>query len=1303
MYGIETRKTSGVVGCFGPRADFSFNWLTLNFLYVADHKNEVKVLKAEYKRRSLLKPLSWFNSIQLPLEDVYTRLKICSRRKTDFRLENNVVDLCDIFESFAKGEDTMTLVEGSPGIGKTTFCLKVAYDWAKEKPGKENLDVLHRLEFVLLLKCRDIEGDLMEAITGQLLPKDMDPKAKDEFIDYIKDTHNQEKILIILDGLDELPEKSKDHVDKLLNRRILPFCYVLATCRQERGISVRAEFSFDVLLQIEGFTKENAFKYIAKHFENVCPEQAVSVEKLIQEIKENPSLHALCTNPLNVLLLCVVFEDHEEKLPSSRTKLYQIIVHCLLRRYCAKHNMKASDDDSALEQQFQESILVLGQLALECLLTDRHCFPEAELVKFESLNKDLVVRFLGLVFKEASLKKIKPQHEYHYLHKTFQEYLAALYLVHLLLKEQISVFERFELQFRDVVTKYRQVFLFVVGVLDKEASVLFRQMGEVLLSDWDWLECREDEATFFIESFTESGNAEQMAVTLCTYIPFPQDIEIDNSFYSYPEKNVLSVLKTCKTFSQLQLPLSLSLLGADSLEDDEVDTFKDVLVSCLPFEVVNISGNEMTTSLATALCEGLYEANSTLKCFSLGVLHSIPAHVAEIIGKGLAVNQTLTTVIFTLTAEWGEAWACALEKGLSAETPLASVVLKIDGSMSDSAIRALVKVLLNKSLLSFTLIVMGEIQDSLASAVSEGLAAVTVLESFTLVVFGKITSQGAFSLQSGFLQNHSLHSLVVRVHGELPNNWTRVVQNVFSSKKSLIRCDFHPNPISQFTDDQINPLNTIVLDKGFISDHSLTLNLWGELNCVGAEALGKVLEESSLSTLTLNVQGKLADGVAHCLAKYLEPHKTLSSVTVNTWCELTEEGRAVLQGVSKTQIHSFASDYKNKPSQDSFTQSHIHSVIGPSELRAIFDNAKESQARTLNLTINNHSDIGEDWAHGLSDGLAKNPSLITLTLTINNFSDASEDWAHGLSDGLAKNTSVTALHLFVNNFSGMSGKWGFTLGNVLAKFSSLNELSLLVADHSTSEFEGNLANSLLMNTSLTTLTITINCGMVTSFWKGLGDCLKQCASLTTLTLTINNFSDVSRDWADQLDIDLANSTSITTLNLVVNNYCEMWGTWGDWLSGCLAENASLTTLSLTFNNYSQCNDDSSGEWADGLANGLANNASVTTLCLAISDYNNTNGEWAYRLSEAWVDNTSLRTLALRVNNVACSEVRGDWLQGLLNRLSKSESLATLKFTVNNQGAVGGNIACNFDLNNCLAKCQSLTSLDVTVSLYGVAD
>ena len=1233
---------------------------------------------------------------------MYTRLKIVSRRKADFRLESNVVNMSDLFESFEKGEDTMTLVEGSPGIGKTTLCLKIAYDWAKGNKFK-----LPQFEFVLLLKCRDIDGDIMKAINEQLLPEDMNGKARKKLIDYIKNTKNQEKILILLDGLDELPQKSKDDVDKLLRRRILPFCYVLATCRQERGVSVRREFDFDLLLQIEGFTDKDAFEYIKKHFGNVCPEQPLIGEKLIEEIKENESLQALHTNPLNLLLLCVVFEDYEGKLPSSRTKLYQIIVRCLLRRYCAKQNVKPPENDDTLEMQFKESLLALGQLAWKGLLEERHSFCEEELRNLESITEGLVARFLGLVFKEASLKKLNPQHIYYFLHKTFQEYLAASYLVHMLQGEQRNVFEQFRLEFDDIVTKYRQVFLFVSGILDEEASVLCRQIGKELKSDWDWLECREEEATFFTESFSESRNPEKMAVTLCSFLPFPQNIEIVNSFDCYPE-NLVYVLKACKSFSQLQQPVGLTVRSADSLEDDEVDTIRDALVSCLPLEMLNISGHEMTTAIATALYEGL-SANETLTQFSLDVLHSIPSDVADIIGKGLAASKTLTTVFFTLREEWGEAWARALEKGLSADTPLTSVLLTIDGVMSDTVMQALFRLFLNKSLNSLSLIIQGEMQNSLASVVSRGLATTTTVEFFSLVVVGELSEYGAISLENGFLKNHSLTSLIVKVYGELPKNWTAVVQNVYLSKESLMWCDFHPNPISKLAETQINHLHPVLLDNRFISDHSLTLNLWGELCCAGAESLSHVLRSSTLSKLTLNVHGKLADDVANCFARHLKPHKTLSSVAVNIWSELTEEGRAAFQDLSNnSQIHSFALNFQNQTLEGSFCEGLDHSVRCPFELITLFRKVKKCQTEKLCLTIDNHSGTSEEWAHCLNDGLAENSSLTSLILTINNFSDASEDWAHGLSNSLAENSSLTMLTLTINSFSDMSGKWGLSLGDGLTKFVSLTELSLTINDHSKiSEFQGNLADSLAKNNSLSTLRITVNCSNKTTFWRGLGDCLRQTVSLTTLCLTVNSYSDMSGDWADGLDVGFAKNTSITTLNLVVNNYMysdDMWGIWGQWLRGGLAGNTSLTTLSLKFNNYHYFYD-MSHEWTGGLADGLVNNKSLTTLCLTISGYGNasTFGDWACRLGDALAKNTSLTALTLTVNIVANSEVNECWLQVLFDRLSKSESLTTLRFIVNNKDLDGKNLKCSYDLSKSLAKCRSLTSLDLTASLYGEAE
>ena len=482
----------------------------------------MKLLRAEYNRRAQLRPLFWVNPMQLPLEKVYTGLNIVVRQRggnqgeterwsnviwaKDSRRDKirakaraNKVNPCDVFGMLKENKDVMTIVEGGPGIGKTTFCLKLAYEWANQSSSAARFP---EFELVLLLKCRNIYGDLTEAVTEQLFPKDMSKDAREELLRFLEDIENQERVLIILDGLDELAEKSKHYVDELLHRKRWACCYVLATTRQEKGIEVRKQpdFVFNLFLQIEGFTKKNSYKYIERHFKIAGPEHSSKGEKLIKEIKKNALLQDLQTNPLNLLLLCVVYEDHEGELPSSRTDLYHVIVECLLRRYCAKHDVKASKKDRDLETQFERDIRCLGKLAWNCLLNDRHSFFEEELEELESRNEKLVVRELGFVYKEESLKRLKPQHEYSFLHKSFQEYLAASYIADKLRRNEFNVFEH--LNFDGVIKKYPQVFVFVCGILREEASILFAQIGEKLKrSDWDWLKCSKAAANFFIESW----------------------------------------------------------------------------------------------------------------------------------------------------------------------------------------------------------------------------------------------------------------------------------------------------------------------------------------------------------------------------------------------------------------------------------------------------------------------------------------------------------------------------------------------------------------------------------------------------------------------------------------------------------------------------------------------------------------------------------------------------------------------------------------------------------------------------------
>ena len=631
----------------------------------------MKLLRAEYNRRAQLRPLFWDNTIQLPLEKVYTRLKIVSRQRGGNQGESerwsdvvgaedywrdeiwaeardNKANPCDVFGMLKENKDVMTIVEGNPGIGKTTFCLKLAYDWANQSRSAASFP---EFELVLLLKCRDIDGDLTEAITEQLFPKDISKHAREELFRFLEDIENQEKVLIILDGLDELAEKSKHFVDDLLHRKRWACCYVLAATRQEKGIEVRKQFVFNLFLYIEGFTEEDSFEYIRRHFKIAGPEHSSKGEKLIKEIKENIFLQDLQTNPLNLLLLCVVYEDHEGELPSSRTDLYHVIVVCLLRRYCAKHNVKARRKDRDLEVQFERDIRCLGELAWNCLLNDRHSFFAEELEELERRNDKLVVRELGFVYKEESLKRLMPEHEYCFLHKSFQEYLAASYVAHKLRRNEFNVFEH--VNFDAVVKKFPQVFLFVCGILREEASILFAQIGEKLKSDWDWLECSEAAANFFIKSWRESENAEGMANTLCSFMPFPRfaPASFSPSIRDVTYSGLFRVLMFCSRFSKVEAPEKIHVNAFLFRSPHFHLSMVRDLASLPNLKSLDFSGCDMYVELAYLVFQSLPDFASLTKLS----LPDVPEMTDwGIVAEALTTSKTLETVSCILRGERGE-------------------------------------------------------------------------------------------------------------------------------------------------------------------------------------------------------------------------------------------------------------------------------------------------------------------------------------------------------------------------------------------------------------------------------------------------------------------------------------------------------------------------------------------------------------------------------------------------------------------------------------------------------------------------
>ena len=1307
----------------------------------------MKLLKAEYKRRSHLRPLLWDSTIELPLEDVYTRLKIVSRRKADFRVDDNEVNVFDIFTALDKGEDVMTLVEGSPGIGKTTFCLKLAYDWAHGKIPAECS--FPKFEIVLLLKCRDIHEDIMETISEQLLPEDMEEKTKERLFDFIKDFHNQEKTLIILDGLDELPKDSERYVDKLLQRRILSFCYVLATSRQERGIDVRKRYGFDILLEIKGFTESDAFDYIRKHFKNVGPLHSSKGESLIKEIQENTLLHALRNNPLNLLLLCVIYEDYEGNLPSSRSELYQVIVLCLLRRHCAKHNLEAPKENSALEKQYEETILALGELAWLCLLSDRYCFRESELAALEKRYKGLVARHIGLVYKEESLRRLMPQHEYYFLHKTFQEYLAAAFIAHKLRGNQLRLFER--LSFHELVKKYREVFLFVSGILGRDASILFTQIGEELRNwgEWDWDRCRqfgvvtmndreraenwdhrdsddeEDEeyegweaATFLTKSFIESGHAEKVAETLCSYIPFPThvDIELDPTPGSDDTRNIYHVLDACKTFSNLQKPVRLTVCDSSREQNLSNETVAKYIQSCPQLESLTILTSAVTLDLANALHKGL-SGNKTLSEFTLQVCGSISCDVAAVIGEWLAARKFLKNVTFLLRRVKGEAWASSLETGLSADTLLSSVELSVRGSMSDTSILALGKLLLNGALTGLSLNISGDMQTFIADVISKGIALQTVLKSLSLDIDGNLSLSGANSLKRGLLENCSLNNLRVFVFGKVPSNWQSFLETIRLAKKVSVTFDFYPDSCSRITSNQLGNFypGPDVVEKGLHTKQHLTVVLWGELSCDGAEALSEVLVRAPLTSLALKMHGRVTDNVAYCIARYVRRHNTLSSMTIDVWGELAPGIRTFLQGLSSTDNTVEVKVHDVCVVLDESCSALDVCIDSIASLKPVLYKIKSTSVEKINLKIINDDGASKDWTHLVGEALAENTTVTALDVTINNYmTNVTADFGKDLGESLLRCSSMTVLNLAINNYTKMAEGWECSLVKSLSKLASLTTLSLAIDDHGEvrTVVEESLGDGLMAMKSLSTLSVEINGRNLKKFWSYfLRKCLKENNSLSLLCVTVNNYDDDIEDpdysfdesyeepdyWYDGLADGLARTTSLNELTLTINNITLIDNCWVESVCKGFLKNESVTTLTVTVSGdpfFPKCE-----SWVPELNYGLSKNNSLTTLTLIANEYSE--GErregrdlfWADKMSSA--ENASLTTLNLTIN--ICREVSEDWLPKLCDCLVNSSSLTTLRLNVNNHCAT--NESRIYDFSKLRLKYRSLSTLELIVTFY----
>ena len=316
------------------------------------------------------------------------------------------------------------LVEGPPGIGKSTFAWELCKRW-------DEIESLRDYHTVVLLKLRE-KWVLNATSLSDLFRYPSNPDFSKNIAEELVATQGKH-LLLVLDGFDEVSHSFHEDsvIQSILCRQLLPECTIILTTRPSAKATLESVCQPDVDKHVEiiGFTEEERVRYITEVLSKE-PELQVNFLKYMFLV---PHMKSMMYIPLNCAIITQVYSEsqssHHLAIPRTRTQLYKALAHSLLVRHM---KMKEGNHEytsmlpEGLNKEDMERFRVLAKFAFDS-------YHKGWSKKVTFFKEDIPEGLVNFGFMNESTEMYAGkgvEQTYSFLHLSLQEYLAAWHIAH---------------------------------------------------------------------------------------------------------------------------------------------------------------------------------------------------------------------------------------------------------------------------------------------------------------------------------------------------------------------------------------------------------------------------------------------------------------------------------------------------------------------------------------------------------------------------------------------------------------------------------------------------------------------------------------------------------------------------------------------------------------------------------------------------------------------------------------------------------------------------------------------------------